>query len=101
MCEGPALTRVRLDNVQGHQLNRQPLELYGLVRLMKVDHIGKAMERGAEQVKLTGGLNHRLSSYTQTSSLAEPPIGSLIGSLEQNDSLSSDVGGLSFQIQVL
>ncbi len=25
---------------------------------------------------------HRLSSYTQTSSLAAPPIGSLIGSLE-------------------
>ncbi len=43
-------------------------------------------------------LMHRLSSYTQTSSLAEPCIGSLIGSLEQNDSLSSDVG---FQIQIL
>ncbi len=45
-----------LDTVQGHQLNRQPLDLYGLVRLTKVDLTGKAMERRAEQVKFNGGL---------------------------------------------
>ncbi len=56
MCECPALARVRLDTIQGHQLNRQSLDLYGLPRLTKVDHIGKAMERRAEQVKFTGGL---------------------------------------------
>ncbi len=51
-----ALARVHLDTVWGHQLNRQPLDLYGLVTLTKVDCIGKAMERKAEQVKFTGGL---------------------------------------------
>ncbi len=56
VCKCPALARVCLDTVQGHQHNRQPLELYGLVRLMKVDLIGKAMERRAEQVKFTGEL---------------------------------------------
>ncbi len=56
MCECPALARVHLDTIQGHQLIRQPLDLYRLVRLTKVDLIGKAMERRAEQVKFTGGL---------------------------------------------
>ncbi len=55
-CECPALARVHLDIIGGHQLNRQPLDLYRLVRLMKVDLIGKAMERRAEQFKFTGGL---------------------------------------------
>ena len=32
-------------------------------------------------------VGHRLSSYTQTSSLAEPSIGSLIGSLEAEGQL--------------
>ncbi len=32
-------------------------------------------------------VNHRLSSYTQTSCLAEPSIGSLIGSLEAEGQL--------------
>ncbi len=56
LCECPALTRVRLDTVQGHQLDREPLDFYRLVRLMKVDCIGKAKEKRAEQVKFTGGL---------------------------------------------
>ncbi len=56
VCECPALFRVHLDTVWGHQLNRQPLDLYRLVRLTKVDLIGKAMEGRAEQVKFTGGL---------------------------------------------
>ncbi len=56
MCEYPALTRVHLDTIQGHQRNRLPLDLHGLVRLTKVDLIGKAMERRAEQVKFIGGL---------------------------------------------
>ncbi len=54
-CECSAL-RVHLDLVQGYQLNRQPLDLYGLVRFMKADRIDKAMERRTEQVKFTGGL---------------------------------------------
>ncbi len=48
-CKCPALARVCLDTVQGHQLYRP-------VMLMKVDHIGRAVERRAEQVKFTGGL---------------------------------------------
>ncbi len=55
-CKCPTLARVCLDTVQGHQLNRQPLDLYGPVRLTKVDLTGKAMERKAEQAKFTGGL---------------------------------------------
>ncbi len=54
--EGSEFARVCLDTVQGHQLNRQSLDLYGLVRLMEVDHTGKAMEMRTEQVKFTGGL---------------------------------------------
>ncbi len=50
-CECPALARVRLDTVRGHQFNRKPLDLRGLVRFMKMDRIGKAMEQRAEQVK--------------------------------------------------
>ncbi len=50
-CECPALARVRLEAVRGHQLKRRPLDLHGLVRFMKVDHVGKAMEQRAEQVK--------------------------------------------------
>ncbi len=63
--------------------------------------ISQSSSQGSPTNIASSELNHRLSSYTQTSSLAEPPIGSLIDSLVQNDSLSSDVGGLSFQIQVL
>ncbi len=54
-----------------------------------------------ESVEVDSELDHRLGSYTQTSGVAEPSIGSLIGSLEQNDILSSDVGGGRFQIRVL
>ncbi len=50
-CECPALAKVRLDTVRGHQLNRRPLDLHGLVRFMKMDCIGKVMEQRAEQVK--------------------------------------------------
>ena len=50
-CKCPALARVRLDAVRGHQLNRKLLDLHGLVRFMKMDCIGKAMEQRAEQVK--------------------------------------------------
>ncbi len=50
-CECPALARVHLDAVWGHQLNRKPLDLHGLIRFMKMDCIGKAMEQRAEQVK--------------------------------------------------
>ncbi len=54
-CECSTLARVLLDLVQGHQLHRQPLDLYGLIRFRKADHIDKAMERRVEQVKFTGG----------------------------------------------
>ncbi len=50
MYECPTLTRVHMDTVWGHQLDRQPLDLYRLVRLTKVDCIDKTMERRAEQV---------------------------------------------------
>ncbi len=35
-----------------------------------------------ESVEVDSELDHRLSSYTQMSSVAEPSIGSLTGSLE-------------------
>ncbi len=59
VCKCTALARVCLDIVQGHQLNRQPLDLYGLVRLMKVDCIVKAMERRAEQLSSLVDLPHQ------------------------------------------
>ena len=40
-----------------------------------------------ESVEVDSELDHRLSSYTQMSSVAEPSIGSLIGSLEAEGQL--------------
>ncbi len=44
----PSLAMERLLSVQGLRLSRNPLDLYGLVRLMKVNRIGKALEKRAE-----------------------------------------------------
>ncbi len=48
VCKCPALATECLGSIRGLQLRRNPPDLYGLVRLMKVNHIGKALERRAE-----------------------------------------------------
>ncbi len=47
-CECPALAMECLGSVRGLWLSRNPPDLYGLVRLTKVNRIGKALERRAE-----------------------------------------------------
>ncbi len=48
VCKCPALAMEHLSSIQGLWLRRNPPDLYSLVRLMKVNCIGKALERRAE-----------------------------------------------------
>ncbi len=47
-CECPTLAMECLSSIWGLQLSRNPPDLCGLIRLTKVNHIGKALERRAE-----------------------------------------------------
>ncbi len=48
--ESPTLALEHLDSIWGLQLSRQPPNLYGLVRFMQVDCIGRAIKQRAEKV---------------------------------------------------
>ncbi len=55
-------------------------------KLCVLDAVSALLEHSSQSVH-DGQLRHRLSSYTQTSCLAEPSIRSLIGSLEAEGQL--------------